>query len=124
MPKREQDVTETLSAVISRYESSRGAGHTEAVLKGCLAVQSVIVVGSQEFGRSLISRFGGNRSQSDFGNVDSHYVTLGGLRHSQSFGFRRPLVFDNHALLMVFQESLDEIISLRKKVIDMENGRR
>jgi hypothetical protein len=93
-------VKHILSEIAGYLGSTRGIGHTTAVIKGFnTSPMPVAVTATEDYGKRV---FG----QQNYVSVDN----LASLR-----GVRRPLVIDNSALEQICQEALEMIVDLESE---------
>jgi hypothetical protein len=86
-----------LSEIAGYFGSTRGIGHTTAVIKGYnMTPLPVAIVHNKDFGDRVY------RGQ--------NYVALDDLASLR--GVRRPLVIDNHAFQLICQQALETITDL------------
>jgi hypothetical protein len=86
-----------LSEIAGYIGSTRGIGHTTAVIKGFnMSPMPVAVTLNEDYGKRIYG--------------EQNYVSLDNL--SSLRGVRRPLVMDNSALTALCQTALDELIRL------------
>lgn len=99
-----------LKAIVRHLQSTRGVGHTTAMIRGAQNVEEVIVVAENQHYADLLQR--------KLPSAD--VVSLGGI--TRMGGVRKPLVVDNEALLNLLHSALLEIERLDIKLRDKHTG--
>ena len=102
------NIEELLSYIISYYKTTRGVGHTTVIREGVKKTKAIIVVNKENEK---------NRVRNSFDIYSENIVTLQDIQ-KQLAGRHQPLVFDNYALIKIFDESLNEIQTQKKRAND------
>lgn len=89
-----------LQDYLAYYQINRGAGHTQAVLKGAVNTGNTLLVCASRQSAEILN-----------GEVDT--VIL--FDSDKLRGFTRPLVWDNYALVTMFSMALTEINALDRR---------
>lgn len=101
------EIKEILFNIVNYFIYTRGAGHTEAVLNGVENTEDCFMMVSDDRQTKDLLRKSVKLSGKiiDF----SHFET------NKLRGFRKPLVFDNFVLTIIFSRSLNRIQELEKE---------
>lgn len=105
------NIKKILKELVTYYECTRQVGHTTAVIEGVKNKPKTIVI---THSREMSNYY--NRLHLDgFHNTISLDCVGNSLR-----GHNRPIVFDNAALHVIFNEALEKIESLEAKTSNQE----
>jgi hypothetical protein len=100
------DIKDTLRLFVDYYNSTRGRGHTSAMLHGALSKGATIIFTSKEMAKMIIHGYPNILSLSD---IDV------GLR-----GTNKAIAFDNYALQTIFSQAYDEIDKLEEEIENLK----
>lgn len=97
-------IKETLGWLADYFNRVRGIGHTKAVIHGAQNVDALVMVHNMEYGMEHIKPF-----------ISDDVVSFDSIKKFARY--KRPLVFDNTALHVIFIEAIEEIERLEKEIV-------
>jgi hypothetical protein len=114
------NIKNKLSILVRNMDSNRQTGHTTAVIYGANKVDSLVVCHSLEMTRYLGEKGGPLNPRGEFKlrqkpkNSKVECISLNSLNYLD--GNKKPLVFDNAALHVLFHDAIAEIERLEQKL--------
>lgn len=95
------DIKNKLSNIVMYYDVTRQVGHTSSTLEGAFNSDCIFLTHNVEFAKHLEDKYKLCCHKIQFQSIGSKHALV---------GHKKPIIFDNSALHMLFKESLDQMV--------------
>ena len=106
------DIKNVLYNILNYFSDTRGVGHTETALNGVKNTDECFMMVSDNKQTKDILR----RNSELVGKI----ISFSHFEFNKLRGVRKPLVFDNYVLTIIFNQSLNRIQELEKENLNLQ----